>query len=249
MSLLLITLLSSGCDTVETTTPHSILFKGVEHTVEGQATLALTPDRALAVSTTDGEGGVDILVAGKSRGDFIFKPVSVRPGGVFSLDLVSHDATAHQTLAQIIHRGLADGTTHLEADFSHLGARTAALTFYDQGKLVYTQPDLKVSDLNPLISVGVTMQEPTSYHYEVIQEGDETIIKVVVDYENEASLPEGPTSGLAGTTILPSFADAGPIFCTHVAFVVRMPRRPVSIHSVAMTGTGIGQITLVKERF
>ena len=244
--ILLVTLLSSGCDTVDTPTSDAVLFNHIEHVATGRATLSLTDHQGLTVSPSAPDEGVNILVAGKKRGDFLFKPVPIAPGDVFSLRLNRKDETKPRPLAQVLHQGLDDGRVRLDVDFSAIGARTASVDFYNQGKHVYSEPHLNLVGDGAVgqSEVGVSLQKPTSWHYEVIQDGDETIIKVVVDYENAA----GSTTTAAHTVITPLFKETAPIVCTHVAFTVRVPlQASLFIHSVEMAGMGMRGLTLVKE--
>lgn len=193
---------------------------------------ASLPGPPLATATSD----VLIPADGSTRGDFLFHPVDIPPGGTFAVELLS-GPSPYTVLAGVLHRGLQDGRTQIEVDVSNVGGLFAVeMRLEDDVQRL----DEKLTASSNYV-VGTLREEPTSYHYEVIEENGEKIVVVEVDYERTT------VGGGGAAHVTPAGTDT-PLLCSHVGVRPEQPLDPaVEIAAVRMRGVGTGDIEIVEQ--
>ncbi len=247
MTWIMLLLLLGACDTVVAPQQadqavHEVVREGVLHRAEAGATLVDDRHGALRIAD-DGPGtGVFVETAPYRRGDFVFEPVTLSPGGVFAAEVVGETAGRTQTLARVLHTFEAPRRQRLAVDLSGMGAEALTAEFYFRGELVHRSEPLR-SRGDGLIGIGTTLDEPTSFHYMRVEINGEVITIIEVDYEDEAM--EG---GLGMADIKPEFEGPAVITSTHVR-LIPLAAAPHQVSGVRLSGTHRGDIALVKERF
>ncbi|MEM1044136.1 MAG: hypothetical protein AAGI91_16115 [Bacteroidota bacterium] len=179
---------------------------------------------------------VVIEAPGSVKGDFLLYPVDVPPGGEFIIDLVTGPAP-HDVLASVLHRGLKDGRTEVEVDMSGMGGLFNVEMRLDES-VRHTSASLSAAQPQ---TVGSLRERPTSFHFEIVQEGDEQVIVVAVDYDRAA------VGGDGVAWVTPEGGEI-PVPATFLD-IVPQNRLDASteIAGVRMRGIGTGEIVVAEQ--
>jgi hypothetical protein len=186
---------------------------------------------------------------GRGSGNLIFSPVDIAPGGEFIVDVLGRDGGSIGTLARVIHHGLTSARHRMEVDFT--GASTNAfdvrlrLHGLDVSELTNVALPIQRSLAGAGGTVGEAAQQPTSFHYQTYTQNGQTLVRVVVDYEDGAR-------GGGGST--PFTSAVGPSDANTVSHVMISPSAGlnttgVTIEGVRLHGSGIGPVTVSQAWF
>lgn len=214
--LFVLALLVAGCDAADGT----------------QEASAELPTSALA----KGDDTVIIPAPGSTKGDFLLYPVHVPPGGEFIIELIS-GPSPYAILGSVLHRGLQDGRTEVEVDMSGMGGLFTVEMRLDQTVRYSSTP---MASSQPQ-AVGSLEEKPTSFHFEIIEEGDEQVIVVAVDYDREAM-------GGDGIAWITPEAGGPPVPSTYLDILPQDALgSSVEIAAVRMRGIGTGEIVIDEQ--
>lgn len=189
--------------------------------------------------------GYDLIVntADRSEANFHFRPVSVEEGGIFAVELIGGAGGKQSMLVSFQHRGQKGPTKRLEVTVGERKKDRPLTVFCRQGEDVLFRTSTHLG-VDSTFTVGKTVNEPTSYHYEEVKNGEgEAIIKVEVDYEENGAGKRG-----SGTALIePTFADLSAARCTHVGVsFVRRASVEYPIQGVRFWGQQIEEIKLIR---
>lgn len=216
------TFLAMGCDSVESDPPSSSTG---ESTVAGKGLASAPP-------------GSDLFIEahGSTKGDFFYEPVAIPPGGEFIAELLA-GPPPYTVLARMLHRGLSDGRVQVEVDVSEFGSNGFAMEMLFGSEVEYSQ----YRPATAAEVVGSLRQEPTSFHYEVIEDEDGRTVMVTVDYEREAV-------GGSGIAWITPNGGGEKVPCTDLAITpARQFDAEMEIAGVRLRGVDVADVHLVEQ--
>lgn len=223
LAILFILILFSGCDALESNS-RSDTGAGTSAVVAGP-------------TASQASVGFDLFIPApqSTKGDFLFHPVEVPTGGEYIVELLG-GKSPYEVLARVLHQGLDDGRTQVGVDFSALGGGfTVEMVLGSQVQ----RTDSWLSSTGG--TVGTLREAPTSFHYEVIEQGGEQVIVVAVDYERAAV-------GGGGTAWITPTAGGSEVPCSDLKVTPTQPLgADMAIAGVRMRGIGVKQVEIVEQ--
>ncbi len=213
---LVVLLLTAGCDSADESPQSSAEF----------------PVSALS----QGDDTIIIPTPGSVKGDFLLYPVDIPEGGSFIIDLI-RGPSPYSVLGSVLHRGMQDGRTEVEVDMSGIGGLFTVEMRLDE-TVRYTADPVIASQAQP---VGSLREQPSSFHFEIIEEGGERVVVVAVDYDRGAVGGDGiawitPEAG--GPPVPSTFLDVFPHEDLDAS---------TQIAAVRMRGIGTGDIVVAEQ--
>lgn len=163
---------------------------GVRYEASRGATLSVDDGQHLVVSGNETAPTLTVHTRGARRADLYFRPTPLDPGETFTMELAGRSGRAEpaRTLARVRQRGVTQDHHQLEMDLTGLGARSVTVNFLNAGTSVHEHVQPTGGD-EAVFTVGLTEDEPTSFHYEWREIDGKMVLVVEVDYEAEG-MPE-----------------------------------------------------------
>ncbi len=255
--------LLSGCDTtnVSDAKTNRLVYAGQPHVATQGVFMAVDSRNQLTISGLAAES-VCIDTRGFARADIHHRSVVLAEGGRFTSEFVGTLGREEKVLARVVMQDVQPDEAGLGkqmiVDFDGLGATAFTAEYYNHGQLLGTTRHDVVARGGT--TLGTSSDAGKSIHYEVDRDGN---IHIIIDEDEDTTVtpppqenPPPPTDDDPPPvpripTIKPEgFAEAIPY--THVVLTPEWPAQrntPVSIHAIRLTGHGLGDLTIVRERF
>lgn len=207
----------------------------IMHTTIGDATLVPRSEGGVTLRSESGTGGVRLDLDDSPASDVYFLSEGTTTGASFSTELIGTSREGgDQSLVRLDHTRQSSGQYHLSTHLGQFDVDNAFVEFRNDETVLHTS---SLSGSRDGGTVGMTNDEPTSYHYSRVEtESGEIVVVVSVDYEVESTEPGYSLSG--ETDAWPKGSDGSPISVTHVSLVLEgASLRADQIDGVAVSGT------------